>query len=148
MMFCIPQIHQNLLSVEQLIEKGFKVIFENKHSLIKDVNDNEIFHIKMRDKSFSFDPLKEEQAAYPSHCKQYKSLAQKIRSFSSCSCWGTMHNLTRPLCTNALNNADSAMKRASSVYSKEIDQWLSSSEVLEVKKMELEIESQFMNETR
>ncbi|CAJ1924173.1 unnamed protein product [Sphenostylis stenocarpa] len=50
--------------------------------------------------------------------------------------------------TNALNNADSALKKATSVYSKEMDQWLSSSEALEVKKMELEIESQFMNEAR
>jgi len=61
----IPKIHQNLLSVGQLIEKGFKVIFENKHSLIKDVNDKKIFNIKMRGKSFSFDPLEEEQATYP-----------------------------------------------------------------------------------
>ncbi|KAK7405818.1 hypothetical protein VNO78_07428 [Psophocarpus tetragonolobus] len=50
--------------------------------------------------------------------------------------------------TNALFNADSAMKKATSVYSKEMDQWFSSSEALEVKKMELEIESQFMNEAR
>ena len=39
------------------------------------------------------------------------------------------------------------MKRASSMYSKEIDQWLSSSKALKVKKMELEIESQFMNKS-
>ncbi|XP_027360758.1 cingulin [Abrus precatorius] len=50
--------------------------------------------------------------------------------------------------TNALNNADSAMEKATSVYSKEMDQWLSSSEALEVKKMELEIESHFMSEAR
>ncbi|KAL9276146.1 hypothetical protein ACSQ67_026318 [Phaseolus vulgaris] len=49
---------------------------------------------------------------------------------------------------NALNNADSTLKKATSVFSKEMDQWLSSSEALEVKKMELEIESQFMNEAR
>ncbi|KHN26077.1 Retrovirus-related Pol polyprotein from transposon TNT 1-94, partial [Glycine soja] len=61
----VPEIDQNLLSVGQLVEKGFKVIFENKHCLIKDVNDKEIFSIKMRGKSFSFDSLKEEQAAYP-----------------------------------------------------------------------------------
>jgi len=48
-----------------LIEKGFKVIFQNKHCLIKDVNDKEIFNIRRRGKSFSFDPLEEEQAAYP-----------------------------------------------------------------------------------
>jgi len=34
------------------------------------------------------------------------------------------------------------------MYSKEMDQWLSSSKALKVKKMELEIESQFMNEAR
>ena len=61
----VPEIHQNLLNVGQLIEKGFKVIFENKYCLIKDVNDKEIFNIKMKGKSFSFDPLKEEQEAYP-----------------------------------------------------------------------------------
>ncbi|KAK7366455.1 hypothetical protein VNO80_08445 [Phaseolus coccineus] len=49
---------------------------------------------------------------------------------------------------NALNNADSTLKKSTSVFSKEMDQWLSSSEALEVKKMELEIESQFMNEAR
>lgn len=48
--------------------------------------------------------------------------------------------------TNALNNADSALKKATTVYSKEMDQWLSSSEALEVKKMELEIESHFISE--
>jgi len=61
----VPEIDQNLLSVGQLVEKGFKVIFENKHCLIKDVNDKEISSIKKRGKSFSFDPLKEEQVAYP-----------------------------------------------------------------------------------
>ncbi|TKY53832.1 hypothetical protein E2542_SST18238 [Spatholobus suberectus] len=50
--------------------------------------------------------------------------------------------------TNALNNTDSATKKATSVYSKEMDQWLSSSEALEVKRMELEIESHYMNEAR
>ncbi|KOM26651.1 hypothetical protein LR48_Vigan303s007300 [Vigna angularis] len=49
---------------------------------------------------------------------------------------------------NALNNADSILKKATSVFSKEMDQWLSSSEAMEVKKMELEIEAQFMNEAR
>jgi len=61
----VPKIHQNLLSVGQLIEKGIKVIFENEHCLIKDINNKEIFNIKMRDKSFSFDQLKEEQTTYP-----------------------------------------------------------------------------------
>lgn len=50
--------------------------------------------------------------------------------------------------TNALNNADSAIEKATSTCSKQMDQWLSSSEALEVKKMQLEIESHFMNEAR
>ncbi|RHN79907.1 putative RNA-directed DNA polymerase [Medicago truncatula] len=61
----VPEIDQNLLSVGQLLDKGFKVIFENKQCLIKDANDKVIFSIKMRSKSFSFDPMKEEQIAYP-----------------------------------------------------------------------------------
>ncbi|KAK2425555.1 hypothetical protein QL285_024327 [Trifolium repens] len=48
--------------------------------------------------------------------------------------------------TNTVNNADSAMKKATLVHSKEMEQWLSSSEALEVKKMELEIESHFISE--
>ena len=59
----VPEIDQNLLSVGQLVKKGFKVIFENKQCLIKDANDNEVFRIKMRGKSFSLDLLEEEQAA-------------------------------------------------------------------------------------
>ncbi|KAI5423607.1 uncharacterized protein LOC127076887 [Lathyrus oleraceus] len=48
--------------------------------------------------------------------------------------------------TNAVNNADSAIKKATLVHSKEMEQWLSSSEALEVKRMELEIESHFISE--
>ncbi|XP_058778567.1 synaptonemal complex protein ZIP1-like [Vicia villosa] len=47
---------------------------------------------------------------------------------------------------NAVNNADFSMKKATSVHSKEMEQWLSSSEALEVKRMELEIESHFISE--
>lgn len=61
----VPEIDQNLISVGQLLENGFKVNFENKQCVIKDVNDKELFNIKMRNKSFLFDPMEEEQAAYP-----------------------------------------------------------------------------------
>ena len=59
-----PDIDKNLLSVRQLLEKGFKVFFENKQCTIKDPYDNEVIRIKMRGKSFSLDPMAEEQAAY------------------------------------------------------------------------------------
>ncbi|KAI4297395.1 hypothetical protein L6164_037289 [Bauhinia variegata] len=61
----VPDIDQNLLSVRQLVEKGFSVIFKKKQCLIKDANDDEVFRIKMRGKSFSLDPMEEKQAAYP-----------------------------------------------------------------------------------
>lgn len=61
----VPDIDQNLLSVGQLLEKGFKVIFEDKQCLIKDANNKEVFRIKMRGKSFPLDPMKEKQSAYP-----------------------------------------------------------------------------------
>jgi len=64
----VPKIHQNLLSMGQLIKKGFKVILENKHCLIKNVNDKEVFNIKMTGKSFSFD-----------HWRRSKQLIQPIQ---------------------------------------------------------------------
>ena len=77
----VPEIDQNLLSVGQLVEKGFKVIFENKHCLIKDVNDKEIFSIKMRGKSFSFNPLKEEQATYPTTVNSTEAWHKRLGHF-------------------------------------------------------------------
>ena len=49
----VHDINQNLLSVEQLIEKGFKVIFEDNWFLIKDVDGRHVFRVKMREKSFA-----------------------------------------------------------------------------------------------
>ena len=60
----VPDIDQNLLSVGQLIKKGFKVSFENQHCLIYDTAGREVLRVKMRGKSFSFDPTEEEQAVY------------------------------------------------------------------------------------
>ncbi|XP_047150825.1 uncharacterized protein LOC124822805 [Vigna umbellata] len=61
----IPEIQQNLLSVGQLIERGFKVSFEDNFCLIKDATSQEIFKIKMKGKRFALNPLEEEQAAFP-----------------------------------------------------------------------------------
>ena len=81
----------------------------------------------MRGKSFSFDPLKEKQTAYPVTVNNPKVWHKRLGHFH--------HAVVEEQCaisldhyaTNALNNADSGMKRTSSVYSKEMDQWLSSS---------------------
>jgi len=60
----VPEIDQNLLSVGQLIERGFKVLFENESCLIKDSDGKDIFKVKMRGKCFALNPLEEEQIAF------------------------------------------------------------------------------------
>ncbi|CAL5381550.1 unnamed protein product [Camellia sinensis] len=60
----VPRIDQNLLSVGQLLEKGYKLLFEDKKCMIRDVDGREVCTIKMRGKCFSLDPMKEEQTAY------------------------------------------------------------------------------------
>jgi len=40
-----PEINKNLLSVGQLLEKCYKVMFENKHCLNKDVDGRDLFKI-------------------------------------------------------------------------------------------------------
>ncbi|CAL5368182.1 unnamed protein product [Camellia sinensis] len=59
----VPEINQNLLSVTQLLEKGYKVLFEDKNCVIKDTKVIEVFKVQMKDKSFALDLMKEEQAA-------------------------------------------------------------------------------------
>ncbi|KAL4342366.1 hypothetical protein GQ457_08G025750 [Hibiscus cannabinus] len=58
----VPEINQNLLSVAQLLEKGYKVLFEDKKCIIKDAKNKDVFNIQMKDKSFVLDFMQEEQA--------------------------------------------------------------------------------------
>ena len=60
----VPDIDQNLSSVGQMVEKGYKVLFNNDCCLIKDANDNYLFRIKMKGKSFFLNPFEEEQIAF------------------------------------------------------------------------------------
>ena len=48
----VPEINQNLLSVDQLIERRCKVVIEDKYCLIKDAAGQEIFKVKMKLKVF------------------------------------------------------------------------------------------------
>lgn len=59
----VPKIDQNLLSVGQLVEKGYKVLFEDKSCLIKDSLDKELFRVQMKLKSFALNLFDEEQLA-------------------------------------------------------------------------------------
>ena len=64
-LLCFPEIDQNLLSVGQLIEKGYKVMFEDKNCLIKDAVGQDIFKVIMKGKSFTLNPLEDEQIVFP-----------------------------------------------------------------------------------
>ena len=99
-----------------MIEKGFKVIFKYKHCLIKDVNNKKIFNIKRRGKSFSFDPLKEEQAAYSVTVNNAEVWHKRLGHFHHAAVEEQCAISLNHYATNVLNNTDSAMKRTSSVY--------------------------------
>lgn len=60
----VPEIDQNLLSVGQLIKRGFKVTFKENHCLIKDAVGQDMFKVKTKGKSFTLNPLEEEQAVF------------------------------------------------------------------------------------
>ena len=62
----VPDIDQNLLSVAQLVEKGFKVIFEENWCLIKDAKGKDVFRVKMRAKSYALNLIEEKQIAFSS----------------------------------------------------------------------------------
>ena len=58
----MPNIDHNLLSVRQLMKKGFKVIFEDKWCLINDNIGNNVFGVKMKTKGFTLNLMEEEQS--------------------------------------------------------------------------------------
>ncbi|RVW32984.1 hypothetical protein CK203_095593 [Vitis vinifera] len=59
----VPDIDQNLLSVGQLVEKEFKVYFEDRNCIIKDAEGKDVFNIKMKGKSFALNLLEDEHTA-------------------------------------------------------------------------------------
>jgi len=59
----VPKINRNLLSVTQLLENGYKVLFEDKKCVIKDANNIEMVNVQMKGKSFALDLMNEEQHA-------------------------------------------------------------------------------------
>ena len=60
----VPKIDQNLLSVGQLMEKGYKISFEDKVCMIRDVKDNELFKIQMSGRSFALNFEEEDTAMH------------------------------------------------------------------------------------
>ena len=60
----MPDIDQNLLNIGKLMEKGFKVMFEDQWCLIKDNLGNNVFKVKMKAKGFTLNPMEEEQSVF------------------------------------------------------------------------------------
>ncbi|XP_048135638.1 uncharacterized protein LOC125315239 [Rhodamnia argentea] len=64
----VPKIDQNLLSVGQLVERGYKVKFEGKECLIDNADSKEVLRMPMKDKCFLFKPQEMQQMALK--CKE------------------------------------------------------------------------------
>ncbi|RVW46366.1 Copia protein [Vitis vinifera] len=60
----IKDYAEQLLTIaNKLVEKGFKVCFEDRNCIIKDVEGREVFNIKMKGKSFALNMSEDEQVA-------------------------------------------------------------------------------------
>ena len=85
----VPKIDQNLLSVGQLLDKGYKVLFENKQCLIKDANGRDLFNVKMKGKIFALNPMENEQMAFKSKVNATETWHKRLEA-------GIEHQLTAP----------------------------------------------------
>nr|GMC71501.1 Retrovirus-related Pol polyprotein from transposon RE1 [Ipomoea batatas] len=77
----VPEISQNLLSVRQLLEKGYSVIFKNNMCFITNSCCAELFSVKMKDKSFCLDWYETEFKAYPCVVSQAELWHKKLWHF-------------------------------------------------------------------
>ena len=77
----VPKIDQNLLSVGQLLDKGYKVLFENKPCLIKDASGKDLFNVKMKGKSFALNPMEKEQMAFISRASATEIWHKRLGHF-------------------------------------------------------------------
>jgi len=83
----VPEIDQNLLSVGQLLEKGYKVMFENKHCLVKHVDDRDLFKLEMKGKSFALNPMEEEHMTFKSKESDIKTSHKDSGIFITDGCF-------------------------------------------------------------
>ena len=108
----MPNIDQNLLSVPQLLDKGYKIIFENilenKWCIIKDAKGRDIFRVKMKAKSFALNLMEEEeQVAFTSTCNNIELWHKRLGHFHLAGLlYMQKHSLVRgvPLLENKLDD--------------------------------------------
>jgi len=62
--YFVPNISHTLLSVGQMLENGFKHLFEINYCQIKYEDVNNLFKVMMKGKSFALDSLVHEQKTY------------------------------------------------------------------------------------
>ncbi|KAF7817710.1 rho-associated protein kinase 1 [Senna tora] len=111
--------------------------FERAERVSQDLSDAE------KEKQGFMNSLREADALIDSvDFKMQQALDSQMAAEEECAI------LLEQFAKKAANDADFTLKKAASMYSIEMDKWLSSSESLEVKKMELEIESQFLSGAR
>ncbi|XP_040934570.1 uncharacterized protein [Gossypium hirsutum] len=60
----VPEIDRNLLSIAQLLEKGYSVVFKGKECLISDPSGSKLMTVAMIEKSFIVDWNKSPDSAY------------------------------------------------------------------------------------
>ena len=77
----VPKIDQNLLSVGQLLDKGYKALFENTRCLIKDASGKDLFNVKMKGKSFALNPMEKEQMTFISIASATKIWHKRLGHF-------------------------------------------------------------------
>nr|KYP65961.1 Retrovirus-related Pol polyprotein from transposon TNT 1-94 [Cajanus cajan] len=68
----VLDINQNLLSVSQLLGKGYKVLFEDKNCVIKDIHNKEVFNVHMKGKSFALNLEKEKPIINENTSEEHK----------------------------------------------------------------------------
>ncbi|KAF3446967.1 hypothetical protein FNV43_RR12147 [Rhamnella rubrinervis] len=94
-----------------------------------------------KEKQFLAAALRDTEAEFDAiDIKMQEALDSQIAAEEECA------SLLGQFATDASSEAEVVVSRAEVVSSKQMDQWLSSTEALEIKKMELEIESQIINE--
>lgn len=79
----VPEIDQNLLSVGQLVEKGYKVMFEEGLCLIADSAGKETLKIQMKEKCFSFDPMSQSRQAMTAQVNEAEVWHKRLGHFHS-----------------------------------------------------------------
>ncbi|XP_016750326.1 uncharacterized protein [Gossypium hirsutum] len=60
----VPEIDKNLLSITQLLEKGYSIVFKGKECLISDPRGSKLMSVTMTDRSFIVDWNKNSVSAY------------------------------------------------------------------------------------